>query len=261
MAAFHPLLPLEPIAVLAKRCELGCRVKGTTMTAPQLLFYDWPYSPFCMKVRAILEYKKVEYKRVNPLGRTMVAIRRRGRIGKVPAIEFDGEMVIDSTDIAYELERRFPQRPIVPEGERERALCHALEDWADESLYFIGLYYRWHEQRGRRPVSAAFGKKLTGKLAYRFYLRRILNQIKGQGTLRKPPEHVMRDLSRHLDAVETLVDPGPYLLGDAPYLCDFALWGQLNYLRRTPVGGHAMARRRPIEQYMARMAQPDSTGL
>jgi glutathione S-transferase len=231
------------------------------MTAPQILFYDWPYSPFCMKVRAILDFKKVEYKRVNPLGRTIVAIRRRGRIGKVPAVEIGGELIVDSTDIAHELERRFPQRPIVPEGERERALCHVLEDWADESLYFVGLYYRWYEQQGRRPIPAAFGKNLTGQLAYHFYLRRILNQLKGQGTLRKPPEHVMRDLSRHLDAVEALIDPGPYLLGDVPYLCDFALWGQLNYLRRTPVGGKATAGRQPIERYMARMAQPDSVRL
>ena len=85
-----------------------------------------------------------------------------------------------------------------------------------------------------------------------------LKQVKGQGTLRKPPEHVLRDLSRHLDAVQALVDPGPYLLGDVPYLCDFALWGQLNYLRRTPVGGKATVGRQPIERYMERMAQPAS---
>ena len=225
------------------------------MTTPQILFYDWPYSPFCMKVRAILDYKTVKYERVKPLGRAIVAIRRRGRIGKVPAVEIDGELIVDSTDIAYELERRFPQRSIIPGGERERALCHALEDWADESLYFIGLYYRWYEEQGRKPIPAAFGKNLTGQLAYRFYLHRILNQIKGQGTLRKPPEHVLLDLSRHLDAVQALIDPGPYLLGDVPYLCDFALWGQLNYLRRTPGGGKAMVGRQPIERYTARMAQ------
>jgi glutathione S-transferase len=223
------------------------------MATTRIVFYDWPFSPFCMKVRAILDYKKVEYERVNPLGPAVVRIYRRGKVGKVPAVEFDGELVVDSTDIAYEIERRFPSPPILPAQSRERALCHALEDWADESLYFIGLYYRWFEAEGRKPIPKAFGKSPTGRLAYAFYLRRVLRQLKGQGTLRKPPGHVARDLERHLDATESLLTPGPFLLGDAPYLCDFALWGQLNYLSRTPVGAKAMAGRSAIEAFRARM--------
>ena len=33
-------------------------------------------------------------------------------------------------------------------------------------------------------------------------------------------------------------------------LCDFALWGQLNYLSKTPVGGEAMAGRKVIGSYI-----------
>ena len=223
------------------------------MTRASIVFYDWPYSPFCMKVRAILDHKGLPYERVNPLGPALLAILRRGKIGKVPALEIDGEFITDSTDIAYAVERRFPEPPIIPAGARERALCHALEDWADESLYFIGLYYRWYEREGRKPIPAAFGKSLTGRLAYRFYLWRVLGQVKGQGTLRKPPDHVRRDLDRHLEAIDALLDPGPYLLGDAPYLCDFALWGQVNYLSRTPVGAKAMQGRAGIDRFRQRM--------
>src|ERR687886_451429 len=106
------------------------------MSDQRIIFYDWPFSPFCMKVRAILDYKQVEHERVNPLGPAVIRIYRRGKVGKVPAVDFDGTLVVDSTDIAYELERRFPSPPILPKAPRERALCHALEDWADESLYF-----------------------------------------------------------------------------------------------------------------------------
>jgi glutathione S-transferase len=222
------------------------------MDQPPLTFYDWPYSPFCMKVRAILNYKLIHYRTVNPM-RHMAAIRRRGGVGKVPAVEIDGELICDSTDIAYALDERFPDPPLLPEDPRQRALCHAIEDWADESLYFIGLYYRWYEAEGRKPIPRAFGKSLTGRIAYRFYLRRILSQLKGQGTLRKPPDHVARDLERHLDAVEELVRPGPFVLGERPCLCDFALWGQLNYLNRTPAGGAAISGRHPILDYLKRV--------
>jgi glutathione S-transferase len=218
---------------------------------PQVTFYDWPYSPFCMKVRAILDHKGIAYRTVNPLAARGL-LRRRGT-GKIPAIELDGVFVTDSTDIAYALDERFPDPPLIPAGERERGLCHAIEDWADESLYFIGLYYRWFQAEGRKPVAAVFGSSLKGRLAYRYYLALILRQLMGQGTLRKGPEHVRRDLERNLDAAERLVTPGPYLFGEQPYLCDFALWGQLNYLNRTPVGGKAIGRRKGLMEFVKRI--------
>jgi glutathione S-transferase len=218
-----------------------------------IAFYDWPYSPFCMKVRAILDYKGLEYRSINPLAHVR-DIGRRGGIGKVPALDIDGAMIVDSTDIAYALEDRFPDPPLLPPFAHERGLCHAVEEWADESLYFIGLYYRWYEREGRGPIASVFGKSLKGRLFFRFYLRRILNQIRGQGTLRKPPGHVARDLERHLGAVEALLTPGPFVLGKKPYLCDFALWGQLNYLNRTPVGGSLIQKRPTITKFVERIA-------
>jgi len=206
-----------------------------------------------MKVRAILDYKGVQYQRVTPLGSTMLKLRRRGKTGKVPAVEIDGKLIVDSTDIAYAIDEKFPDPPLLPADARERGLCHALEDWADESLYFIGLYYRWYEAEGRKAVPAAFGKSVSGGILYRYYLRMMLAQIRGQGTLRKSPEHVRRDLERHLDATEGMLAARPYLLGDRSYLCDFALWGQLNYLNRTPVGGEAIKPRQAIGSYIVRM--------
>jgi len=223
------------------------------MTQEKIEFYDWAPSPFCLKIRAILDYKRLAYRRINPLGPALMAIYRRGRIGKVPALEIGGELFVDSTDIAYELERRFPEPAVIPTMARQRALCHAIEDWSDESLYFVGLYYQWYEARGRQMVPQAFGKSLLSRLAYRAYLRRILGQLRGQGVLRKPPGYVRSDLDRHLDAIEALLDPGPYLLGDSPYLCDFALFGQITYLSRTPFGGEAMEGRPSIERFRARM--------
>jgi glutathione S-transferase len=220
----------------------------------KIVFYDWPYSPFCMKVGAILDYKGIQAERVNPLAARGI-LTRRGT-GKVPAIEIDGEFVTDSTDIAYALDAHVPDPPLLPPGERERGLMHAIEEWADESLYFIGLYYRWYEPEGRKPIASVFGTSLKGRLAYRFYLRRVLGQLRGQGALRKTRQQNDRDVERNLDAVEGLLEPGPYVLGDRPYLCDFALWGQLKYLARTPVGRAAIAPRARIGAYMERMPTP-----
>lgn len=216
-----------------------------------VVFYDWPYSPFCMKVRAILDHKGINYETIRPLA-ARGKLRRRGT-GKVPAVEIDGSFITDSTDIAYALEQRFPDPPLLPRGDRERALSHAIEEWADESIYFLGLYYRWFEPEGRKPVGAVFGNSLKGRLIYRHYLKLILGQLKGQGTLRKAPENVRRDLERSLDATEQLLTPGPYVFGEMPYLCDFALWGQLKYLSRTPVAGASISERPAILSFIERL--------
>ena len=219
----------------------------------KVVLYDWGPSPFCLKVRAILDYKRIPFSRVNALGKPILDIRRRGKIGKVPALEIDGRLIVDSTDIAYQLEERFPQPSILPADPRERALCHALEDWADESLYFVGLYFQWIDPEGLAMVPQAFGRGPMGKIAFELYLRRIRRQVRGQGTARKPDAHVRADLERHLDAAAALVAPGPYLLGDRPALCDFAVMSELVYLARTPAGKPRVEARPPLAAYLERM--------
>jgi glutathione S-transferase len=226
-------------------------VSNATATEPVTL-YDWPPSPFCMKVRALLRHKNVAYRRVPALSH-LRELKRRGGVGKVPALELDGTFLVDSTDIAHALERRFPAPPALPASARERALCHAFEDWADESLYFLGLYYHWHERTGRRQVAAYFGRTAFGKLAFPPYLFRVERQLRGQGTARKTPAHVRADLERNLDAIEALLSDTDYLLGSGPYLCDFALMSQLVYLTLAPATSDVLERRPSARRFVERL--------
>jgi glutathione S-transferase len=221
---------------------------------PSLTLYDWGPSPFSLKVRAVLDRKGLAYRRLSVLNAAARRdLKRRGKVGKAPALDIDGTLLVDSTDICHALERRFPAPPLLPAEARPRALCHAIEEWSDESLYFVGLYFQWFDPEGRKMVPAAFGGGVAGALLYRFFLRRILRQLWGQGTGRKSPAHVRADLDRHLDAIEALIGDRPFALGDAPYLCDFALLGQLVYLARTPVGGRALAGRPGLQAYLDRL--------
>jgi glutathione S-transferase len=195
--------------------------------------YDWPPSPFCRKVRAILDYKGIAYARLPALAHRR-ALARRGGTGKVPALELDGEMIFDSTAIAHRLDERFPSPPLQPSAPPLRARCHVVEDWADESLYFFGLYFHWHEPAGRKRVASYFARTLLGRVAYPALLFRIERQLWGQGMRRKSAAHIRADLQRNLEAVESLLSEHDYVLGNEPYLCDFALMAQLVYLRSAP---------------------------
>lgn len=222
--------------------------------AMQITLYDWAPSPFCIKVRAVLDRKRLAYTRVPAFSRALPDVIRRGRIGKFPALDIDGRLHVDSTDIAHALEQRVPSPRVLPADPRERALNDALEDWCDEALYFIGLHHHWIDPEGAPQVPPAFGGGILGRLGYRFYLRRIARQLRGQGLGRKPAEHIASDTERAADAVHGLVQRSPFLLGDEPMLCDFALLGQMLYWSRAPKTARALAERPGIAAYLARMA-------
>lgn len=198
-------------------------------STPTISLYDWGPSPFCMKVRSVLEIKGLAYRRLPALSH-LLEIRRRGHIGKVPALEVDGAFHVDSTDIVHFLERRFPEHPVLPASPRDQALCHVMEEYADEALYFFGLYYHWHEPQGRAKAKQFFAKTLFGRVVFPIYLGRVERQLRGHGISRKSPEQVRADLDRNLAAIEALLSDREYLLGSGPYLCDIAVASQLRYL-------------------------------
>lgn len=220
-----------------------------------LVYYDFPTSPFCAKVRSVLMYQGTEFRTVNALApRAWWALRRRGT-GKVPALEIDGRMVFDSTDICHTLDALYPGRPVIPPGPRERALCHVIEDWCDESLYFIGLHHVWLDPANAQAVRGRFAPGPAGWLAWRGYRRLVRGQVRGQGTGRKSGTHIQADLDRQLDAAEALLTSGRYLLGDRPWLCDFALFGQLRFLGFSPAGATALAARPALAAFSERVRQ------
>ncbi|MBT9597644.1 MAG: glutathione S-transferase [Vitreoscilla sp.] len=216
---------------------------------------DWAPSPFCMKVRAILNYKGIAFERVPVLGPSLMELLRRSNIRKVPALDIDGRLIVDSTDIAYEIERLFPEPAIVPPDTHLRGLSHAIEDWSDEALYFLGLYFQWLEPRGRPMIHKAFGVTPLGIGARLFYQRRIAAQVRGQGTGRKSAAQVAADLRRELIALCAILGDKPFLLGESPLLCDFAINAQLVYMSRPPGSAEILREFVALTAYMERMKQ------
>lgn len=223
------------------------------MQAPRLVFYDFPTSPFCAKVRMALVFQNAQFETVDAMApQHWLQLRRRG-IGKVPALEIDGRLVVDSTDICHALHALFPAHPLLPEAPRERALCHVIEDWCDESLYFIGLQHIWLDPANRDVVRRRFPRGPVGAFIYRGYRRLIERQVRGQGTGRKSPAHVAADLERHFDAAEALLAGRRFLLGNKPWLCDFALYGQLRFLGFGPASAAQLAARPALLEYRDRV--------
>jgi len=206
--------------------------------------YQFEISPFCRKVRRILHLKGVSYDihEVSAL-RGAAGLRRINAIGKVPVLEIDGTFIADSTEIARYLDERFPDPPLWPTDPRERAQCHLLEDWADESLYFYEMAMRlqWPSNSARwaREALRADGR-LAQAVAPLLVPRVIAKRTNAQGIGRKPHELVLRELERHLDSLDTLLGDGDWLASAALTIADIAVAAQLTAIAGAQEGQAAL---------------------
>lgn len=262
--ALHAFTP----QVKDRRLPFATGAAPALAQAQHIVFYDFPSSPFCIKVRAMLRHKGLRFSAVDPLQPARWLELQTKAYGKVPTLCIDGRYVPDSTDIAYELDDLFPQRPLLPPTALLRARSHAIEEWADESIYFVALHYLWLHPLSRAQVPGLFGRQWLGAISYRWYLRRIQAQVRSQGTGRKTHLQIERDLLRHLDSAQALLQGAPgavlptpaqdpqapgFLLGTQPWLCDFALFGQLAFLLRARSSRAAVLERPELVDYVDRM--------
>jgi glutathione S-transferase len=89
-----------------------------------LELYQFELSQYSEKVRLILDYKGLEYKKkeVTP-GIGQLELFRLSGSKQVPVLK-DGDLYIsDSTEIAFYLDRKYPENPIVPEETYLKGQC------------------------------------------------------------------------------------------------------------------------------------------
>jgi len=223
-----------------------------------LTLYQFEISPFCDKVRRILNVKRVPYqaREVGLIEWQMGAYRKINPTNKVPALVDGGRIVCDSTDIAYDLERRYPDPPLIPREPRDRALVHVLEDWADESLYFFEMRLRFGIARNAAQTVAklvARENAVIQALAPWLVPRAIRSQADAQGIGRKSDAQVVTEFGRHLDALAGLLGGREYLLGGGLTLADIAVFSQLAAARDTREAAGEIALRREVEAWLERV--------
>jgi glutathione S-transferase len=100
-----------------------------------LNLYQYTISPFTEKVRRVLTYKKIGW---NPIDchyedKTNLLAVTGGKWTRVPVAEWDGEVVWNSADIIKWIDRKVPERRVIPEG--SLGLCEIIDHWADNTLF------------------------------------------------------------------------------------------------------------------------------
>ncbi len=214
-------------------------------------------SPFCEKVRRMLHFKRRAYEtREVPPTEALVSLGRVEPGGRVPVIEHAGNVVADSTEIARYLEAAFPEPPLLPADPRELALCHLLEDWADESLYFYELFFRFGLKENAPEWSRRTSESeppLLRRATERALPTVMRNVLRAQGIGRRAPERVVESFAALLGSLESLLDGRDWLVSDRLTLADIAVYAQLACACDTGEGAALLGDRPRLVRWMERV--------
>lgn len=219
--------------------------------------YQFKTSPFTEKVRRALNYKGIAFDVVE-VERAAVPEGKYADVsptGKFPCIKDDDKAVWDSTDIIHHIEA-MGDNTLVPTDARDAALAHAVEEWADESLYFYEMTMRLAWEHNLELALDEFAETLPGvpKEQIKELVMTGVGQLtQAQGVGRKPREQVVADCERHIAALEAMLEGRDWLIGDALSYADLAVIAQVNALLYAQEAKAAVAKTKNIKPWMARI--------
>ncbi len=207
-----------------------------------LELYNFELSQYSEKVRLILDYKGLEYKKIEVTpGVGQLELFRLSGSKQVPVLK-DGDLYIsDSTEIAVYLERKFPEKPIIPEDPLLKGQCLLIEEWADES---IGI-------KGRKAFIGALNQNQNFRTSVLpkntpDLLKNLVGAIPGEvldilgtgvGFGADAIKEAKQGLKQDLEALCLILENRPYLVTDYPTLADLAVAG-LSIILKFPEGDY-----------------------
>ena len=223
-----------------------------------ITLYQFATSPFTEKVRRAMNYRGIDFD-VHDVARAEVPSGKYKDVsptGKFPAIKDSDKSVWDSTDIIYYLEDKYEGPSLIPADPREAALAHAIEEWADESLYFYEMTIRLSWEHNLEAALDEFAETMPG--VPKEQIKELV--LKGSGQLtttqgvgRKPRDQVVADVERHFKKLDALLEGRDWLAGDALSLADLAVIGQLNALLYAEEARTAFAKTKNIRGWIDRL--------
>ncbi|MBE9125280.1 MULTISPECIES: glutathione S-transferase family protein [unclassified Coleofasciculus] len=205
-----------------------------------LELYQFELSQYSEKVRLILDYKGLAYRKIEVTpGVGQLELFRLSGQRKVPVLKDGDTVVADSTAIAMYLDRKYPDRPLIPTAAKERGLCLLMEEWADQSIGVKSrtvLYGALSQNPSYRASilpsdTPDIFKNLVSAVPPQ--LLEVVGTGVGLGT--DTIKQATDSLKQDLEALSLLLSESAYLVGNSPSLADFAVAG-LSLLLKFPEG-------------------------
>lgn len=193
-----------------------------------LELYQFELSAYCEKVRLALDYKSLDYRKIEVTpGVGQLDVFRLSGQRQVPLLKDGSEVVADSTAILHYLDRTYPDRPLLPTNPADLALATLLEAWADDSFH----------TDARKVFLATLGQDPGYRTALLPEetpdpLKTLVGFIPGEvfgvmgagvGLSHEVVKKAKDSLARSLTSLCELLATRPYLAGNTPSIADVAV--------------------------------------
>jgi glutathione S-transferase len=209
---------------------------------------QFPWSPYCLVQKRILDFSAVPYKIVNiaPSDRSLVWRLTKERYYQVPILK-DGKTVVFETEensqvIAKYLESKFQLSLFPPEWDGiQKLIWRYIENDVEAATFRLNdAYYREFVPPSERLQYVRFKERKFG--------RGCLDQWLEEQKL------LLTELTERLLPFEQMLNHKTFLLGEQPRFLDFDLWGMLaNFLYS---GHYSLPVVRPeIKKWFGRMTK------
>ncbi|HEV8361107.1 MAG TPA: glutathione S-transferase family protein [Candidatus Thermoplasmatota archaeon] len=185
---------------------------------PKVTLYEESFSHHCVKARKLLDFKGITYERREVAYHDKRELLKVSGQDYVPFLQWGSEGVVWHEIVAF-LERKVPDPSAFLPGLEGQA--RILEQWAHDIL----------EERVWRYVVPDFSQVFKDDLE-RWVFEEIQFWKRGpMEALKAKQPAALDDMRKHVAFVETALADHDYVLGDAPCLADFAVYGALDPLR------------------------------
>jgi glutathione S-transferase len=205
-----------------------------------LELYQFELSHFSEKVRLILDYKGLAYRKIEVApGMGQLELFRMSGQKQVPVLKDGNTVIADSTAIALYLDKTYPDRPIIPTNPQQKANCLLLEQWADSSIGIKGrtiLLESLKSSNLRTSILPVGTPDILRNLVSSIPREAIDVLGLGLGLTPDAVRAAKAEMHRSLESICLLLaQNGGYLTGDTPTLADLTVAG-LSLLLKIPDG-------------------------
>ena len=190
-----------------------------------IILHQYSESPFSEKVRSLLGYKRVSYKKVEiptimPRPNT---IPLTGGYRKTPVMQIGAEVYCDTSIICRVIDNLYPEQTIYPD--KHIATINSVSHWTDTFFFKVCVAIAF------QPRAAATNPLFEDESAMLAFMADRAEFSKGSEELSMLFEEAEPFFVAHLDHLERqLASAGPFLFGNSPTIADFSTYHNIWFI-------------------------------
>lgn len=206
-----------------------------------ILLFQRDYSPFCVKVKRIMDYKGIPYKCINlPPMISKKFLKKLSGQHLIPVIKHKNTIVHDSTTIAHYLEE-IKETPSIfrKDNEELNKEILMLEDWADESFVPVFtklalIYMMEHPEVIIESKDFNTGVDFLDKNKEKLAPSILKMMAKNYGVTISQKQELKKKARNNLDILAQKVKNKEFIVGDKLSLADITLASHLTVAQNVP---------------------------